>query len=146
MEQQKTNRTLRYEFTPEERESSAIALANKNQELRQIEDKKKSAMSDYGSMINVCKEEINKLSDNVARGYEIRDTLCTIDYHQPEMNKKLLARTDTGETWVEPMTDTDHNLFNQWEERERERLENEEEEKEEKDLFDDGNDEFNGVA
>lgn len=37
-------------------------------------------------------------------------------------------RTDTGEQWVEPMNDTDHNLFNQWEQRELENAANEEEE------------------
>ncbi|MDR2652296.1 MAG: hypothetical protein LBC68_08290, partial [Prevotellaceae bacterium] len=133
MEQQTTKRTLKYEFTPEEREAYAIALANKNQEFRQIEDNKKAVVSDYGSRLNICKEEINQLSDKVARGYEMRDTHCTIDYHAPERNKKLLTRTDTGESWIEPMTDTDHNLFNQWEERERERLENEEQAGEEND-------------
>jgi deoxyribodipyrimidine photolyase len=143
MEQQKVKRTLKYEFSITEIQALGTELANKNQELLRIEDRKASVVSDYGSQIKICKEQINQLSDRVASGYEMKDVYCTVDYHQPEMNKKLLTRTDTGEQWTEPMNDTDHNLFNQWEEKERERLENEDDECEHEDDYDD---EFNESA
>lgn len=128
MEQQKTKRTLKYEFTSDEMLELGRDLSAKNQELRQLEEQKKSVVAEFGSRIAVAKEQISSLSDKVASGYEMRETTVMIDYHLPERGKKTLTRTDTGEQWVEPMNDTDHNLFNQWEQRELENAENEEEE------------------
>ena len=128
MEQQKTKRTLKYEFTSDEMLELGRDLSAKNQELRQIEEQKKSVVAEYGSRIAIAKEQISSLSDKVASGYALRETTVMIDYHLPERGKKTLTRTDTGEQWVEPMNDTDHNLFNQWEQRELENAENEEEE------------------
>lgn len=120
MEQQKTKRTLKYEFTPTEMLELGRDLSAKNQELRQIEEQKKSVVAEYGSRIAIAKEQISSLSDKVASGYEMRDVTVMIDYHWPERGKKTLTRTDTSEQWEEPMNDTDHNLFNQWEQREAE--------------------------
>lgn len=131
MEQQKTKRTLKYEFTPVEMLGLGQDLSAKNQELRQLEEQKKSVVAEFGSRIAVAKEQISSLSDKVASGYEMRETTVMIDYHLPERGKKTLTRTDTGEQWVEPMNDTDHNLFTQWEQREAESAETEEEELEE---------------
>lgn len=138
MEQQKTKRTLKYEFTPEEMLELGRDLSAKNQELRQIEEQKKSVVPEYGSRIAIAKEQISSLSDKVASGYEMRETTVMIDYHLPERGKKTLTRTDTGEQWVEPMNDTDHNLFNQWEQRELENAANEEAEMEGTPVVDDG--------
>lgn len=128
MEQQKTKRTLKYEFSDLEKLELGRDLSSKNQELRQLEEQKKSVVAEFGSRIAVAKEMISSLSDKVASGYEMRDTTVMIDYHLPERGKKILTRTDTGESWVEPMNDTDHNLFTQWEQRELEREQSEEEE------------------
>ncbi len=126
MEQQKTKRTLKYEFIPTEMLELGRDLSAKNQELRQIEEQKKSVVAEYGSRIAIAKEQISSLSDKVASGYEMRDVTVMIDYHWPERGKKTLTRTDTGEQWEEPMNDTDHNLFNQWEQREAENAASEE--------------------
>lgn len=128
MEQQKTKRTLKYEFSDNEKLELGRDLSSKNQELRQLEEQKKSVVAEFGSRIAVAKEMISSLSDKVASGYEMRDTTVMIDYHLPERGKKTLTRTDTGESWVEPMNDTDHNLFTQWEQRELESQQSEEEE------------------
>lgn len=128
MEQQKTRHTLRYEFTNEEMRDLGRDLSVKNQELRQLEEQKKSVVADFGSRMTIAKEHISSLSDKVASGYEMRDVMCMVEYHTPEINKKTYTRTDNEESWIEPMNDTDHNLFTQWEQRERERLESEESE------------------
>lgn len=125
MDQQKTRRTLRYEFTNEEMRELGRDLSVKNQELRQLEEQKKSVVADFGSRMTIAKEHISSLSDKVASGYEMRDVMCMVEYHTPEINKKSYTRTDNSESWIEPMNDTDHNLFTQWEQRERERLETE---------------------
>lgn len=126
MEQQTTKRTLKYDFSNEERLELGRDLSQMNQKLRQLEDEKKSVVSEFGSRIAIVKEQISSLSDKVASGYEMRDTIVTIDYHMPERGKKTLTRTDTGESWVEPMNNTDHDLFNQWEMRELENAQDDE--------------------
>lgn len=128
MEQQKTKRTLKYEFSYGEMLDLGRDLSAKNQELRQLEEQKKSVVAEFGSRIAVAKEQISSLSDKVASGYEMRETTCMIDYHVPVRGKKTMTRSDTNESWVEPMNDTDHNLFNQWEQRELEIQESEEDE------------------
>lgn len=125
MEAQKTKRTLKYEFTDLEMLELGRDLSIKSQELRNLEDQKKSVVSEFSSRMTIAKEQIGQLSDKVASGYEMRDVYCTVVYHVPETGKKIFTRTDTGEEWFEPMNDTDHNLFTQWEEKERERLESE---------------------
>ena len=85
-------------------------------------------MAEYGSRIAIAKEQISSLSDKVASGYEMREVTVMIDYHLPVRGKKTLTRTDTGEQWEEPMNNTDHNLFNQWEQREAENPQDEENE------------------
>ena len=120
MEQQKVKRSLKYEFKAEEIHELATELANKNQELRQLEENKKAVTADFGSRMTVCKEQIGLLSDRVASGYEMRDVSCVVDYHIPTPNKKTITRTDTNESWEEQMNETDFNLFTQWEEKEKE--------------------------
>lgn len=123
METQKVKRTVKYEFTDAEKLELGRDLSLRSQDLRTLEDQKKSVVSDFGSRMTIAREQIGSLSDKVASGYEMRDVTCLVDYHEPEMGKKTMTRTDTGEEWVEPMNETDHNLFTQWEDRERERLE-----------------------
>lgn len=108
-------RSLRYTFTEDEAKELARELANKNQEQRQLEEQKKSVVAEYGSRMTVVKENISMLSDKVASGYEMRDIQCQVEYHTPERNKKTVTRSDSGEEWVEPMLESDFNLFNQWE-------------------------------
>jgi hypothetical protein len=107
-------RPLRYEFSREEITELAIELANHNQELRRIEEEKKSVVSEYGSKINISKERISSLSDKVSSGYEVRDIECEVRYHEPAKGMKTLTRLDTGFSWKDKMTDYDFNLFTQY--------------------------------
>ncbi|MDR0756294.1 MAG: hypothetical protein LBF85_00415 [Tannerella sp.] len=113
-------RTLKYEFTADELRELSNQLANKNLELRQKEEAKKSVVAEFGSQITVCREQINSLSDKVAGGYEYRDVSCTVEWHTPCRNQKTIVRSDTGASWTEPMNDADFTLFNQWERKEAE--------------------------
>jgi len=120
MESQKSRRTLKYEFTHEELLTLGRDLSIKNQELRTLEDQKKSVVSEFTSRMTIAKEQIGSLSDKLSAQYEMRDVICMIDYHTPERDMKTITRTDIGESWEEKMNDTDHNLFNTWEQKQRE--------------------------
>jgi hypothetical protein len=114
MEVQTVKRALSYTFTQREKEELGRELANKNLQLTQQEASKRSVMASYGSQISQTKEDISALSNKLAAGYEIRDTVCEVSYHKPDRNLKTLMRTDTGELWTEPMTDVDFNLWTQF--------------------------------
>ncbi len=128
MDAQKVKRTLKCEFSDAEMLELGRDLSIKSQELRNLEEQKKSVVSEYGSRMTIAKEQISSLSDKVASGYEMRDISCLVDFHVPERGKKQFTRTDTGETWIEPMNDADYGLFTQWEDQERERAESEQSE------------------
>lgn len=125
MEQKTEKRSLKHVFTQKEMDELGNQLANKNQEKRRIEEEKKSVSSDYSSKLKLADEQINSLSDKVASGYEMRDIGCVIQYHEPDRGLKTITRSDTGESWQEGMTDTDHTIWNQWHLKQQEQEDNE---------------------
>jgi hypothetical protein len=116
METQTVKRALTYTFSQREKEELGKELANKNLQLAEHEAGKRSVVSSYASQITTDKENIAALSNKLASGYEIRETVCEVEYHTPEKNIKRLVRTDTNESWTEPMTDVDFNLWTQFNE------------------------------
>lgn len=120
-------RNLEYYFTDDEKMQMSQQLAVETQNKRRLEDQKKAVTSQYGSQINEKAESINSLSDKIAAGYEYRNIECTVQWHTPTKNKKLLRRSDTGENLVENMTEYDHNLFNQYQEKLQEEADGESE-------------------
>ncbi|MDR1884268.1 MAG: hypothetical protein LBR26_16030 [Prevotella sp.] len=111
------HRSLEYHFTDKEKEEMGKQLAFETQSKRNLEDQKKAVTSQYGSQINEKAEVINTLSDKIASGYEYRNIECEVLYHTPAKNKKTLIRQDNGQRLVESMTEFDHNLFTQYQEK-----------------------------
>lgn len=112
--QQTEKRTLRYDFTAVEAHDHGVELAKATQELREIEEEKKSISSSYKAKIDEKKARTNVLSQMVTNGWEMRDIECRIEYNQPQEGKKTIYRADNGRrVGVEAMTDYEWNLFNQ---------------------------------
>jgi hypothetical protein len=109
-------RVLTYTFTQHEKDELGKELANKNLRLAEEEASKRSVTASFASRITSTKEEITSLSNKLASGYEMRETMCEVQYHYPERNIKQLRRTDTGESWTEPMSDVDFTLWTQFQE------------------------------
>lgn len=129
----KDNRSLKYVFTPKEKEEIGIELANKTQEQRSLEDEKKSITSTYASRINEAKEQITQAANKVASGYELRQIECEVQYHIPKEGMKTMTRLDIDEnrdgmeeTWTEKMNSMDYNLWTQYQEDNAEVIEGEE--------------------
>ncbi len=106
-------RYLRYDFTAVEIHDLSMKLANKIQDKSNIEDEKKSIVSQYKSQIDAIDAELSSVSSKVANGYEMRKVECQIDYHKPEQGKKTIIRKDTNEKSIEKMTSEEWNLWNQ---------------------------------
>lgn len=69
----------KYFFTEEEKKTLSNQLANKQIDMRILEDEKKSVMSQYKDRIDRIKWDIARYSRNIVDGYEIRDFDCVVE-------------------------------------------------------------------
>jgi phospholipid N-methyltransferase len=106
-------RWLRYDFEPDEVHQLSVEMANKVQELQQVEQEKKSVTSSYTSRANSLKSHINDLSNKVASGYESREIDCLVKYHEPKQGWKTLIRKDNSKKIEERMLPSEWTLFTQ---------------------------------
>jgi predicted NodU family carbamoyl transferase len=107
-------RSLRCDLTAKEIHDHSLQLAEKNKSIVAIEEEKKSVMSQYKARIDETKATINKLSNIVTDGFEMRDVECEITYHKPQQGKKTIVRKDLDKVHaVETMEEWEFNLFNQ---------------------------------
>lgn len=107
-------RSLRYDFTAVEIHDLSLELAKKTKELSALTEEKKTVVSQYGARLNEVKATTNKLSNQVADGFEFRDIECVIEYHKPQQGKKTIIRKDTNKVaMIETMSEYDYNLFTQ---------------------------------
>ena len=98
-------RTLSCLFTDEEKVKMAKEMAQANVKKAGIEMTLKEAQAQYKSEIAAQEAIVARLSQKIHDGYEYRLVECECEYNIPERGKKTLTRIDTGETWVENMTD-----------------------------------------
>lgn len=106
-------RWLRYDFSAVEIHDLSLEMANKTQEISQVQAEKKSVTSSFKSRLDILGTSVTSLADKVSSGYEMREVQCDIAYHKPKQGMKTLTRKDTGVKFEEKMTDTDWNLWNQ---------------------------------
>lgn len=101
-----TKEYLKYQFTEQELKDISKKLAYENKNFDELEDAKKSVVSDFSSKLNSARATISKLSSNINNGYEYRDIECEIRLNEPESGQKTIVRRDTGEiVRIEEMTD-----------------------------------------
>ena len=98
-------RTLSCLFTDEEKVKMAKEMAQANVKKAGIEMTLKEAQAQYKSEIAAQEAIVARLSQKIHDGYEYRLVECECEYNIPERGKKTIRRVDTGETWVEHMTD-----------------------------------------
>jgi hypothetical protein len=109
-----TKRSLRYDFTAVEIHDLSLELAKKTKELAAITEEKKSVTSQFAARLNEIKATTNKLSNQVADGWEYREIDCEVLFHKPQHGKKTIVRKDTDKVaMIETMSEYDHNLFTQ---------------------------------
>ena len=92
-------------FTEIELKTLSNELACKIIEKTELENKKKSAISDFTGKINDMKAEINLLANKVNTGKEYRNVDCIITMNSPNTGLKTAQRLDTKENiWTDEMT------------------------------------------
>ena len=92
-------------FTEIELKTLSNELAHKIIEKTELENKKKSALSDFMGKINDIKAEINLLANKINTGKEYRNVNCIITMNSPSTGLKTAQRLDTKENiWTKEMT------------------------------------------
>lgn len=97
MKSRKVTEYLKYVFGAEETRENAKRLARKNQELAELELKKKQLAADIKAEMDAANAEAAKLARWVNDEYDFRMVDCEIMYNSPQERLKTIYRTDTGE-------------------------------------------------
>jgi len=92
-----TSQYLKYTFSEKELKNTAQLLANETKNTRELEEAKKSAMSDFAAKIALSKANVSKYATGISNGYEYRDVECEIRLGEPEPGQKTIIRRDTKE-------------------------------------------------
>lgn len=88
---------LKYQFSEEETRENGKSLARKNQELTELELKKKQLTSDLKAEAESCTAAAAKLARWVNDEYDFRMVDCEVVLDSPEAGIKTMVRLDTGE-------------------------------------------------
>ena len=96
VKKEKSERSLKVTFTPEQRQEMSISMASKYGELEQAELNKKNATAQHTSVITEHKAAIRSLATKVNDGFEFQPIKCeTItDYKKGTVKT---TRLDTSE-------------------------------------------------
>lgn len=90
---------------PEQKIEYGKLLAAENQRSSQLESEMKASNKRYQSQISECESQIQRYSQLVSTGREMKDVNCEVKYNSPDEGYKQIFRLDTGErVRLEPMT------------------------------------------
>lgn len=107
MRNEKISQHLKYEFSEDEIRTLSYDLARATRELRALNEQKKEVMADFTGKIKAKEGATDRISEQVANGYEFRMVPCEVEFDDPATGKKRITRTDTGEWWTEDMTSSE---------------------------------------
>jgi hypothetical protein len=98
---------LKYSFSEEETRDNAKKLARKNQELTELELKKKQLAADIKAETDAATADAARLARWVNDEYDFRMVECEIVYDSPTAGRKTTYRIDTGEIVKEEKMSSD---------------------------------------
>jgi len=101
---------LRYTFTTEEQADLAMIMAEKNQELKSVQQSKRTAVAQFKSDEERVQSEIDNAARRYKDGYEMRDIECE---EFPDFDEGVIRyyRTDNNElAQVHKMTNEDRQM------------------------------------
>lgn len=88
---------LKYQFCSEETAENAKLLARKNQQIVELELKKKQLASDIKAEAEALAADVAKLARWVNDEYDFRMVDCEVMLDSPTAGQKTAYRIDTGE-------------------------------------------------
>lgn len=93
----KVTEYLKYQFSEEETRENAKRLARKNQEIAELELKKKQLAADLKAEMDTAAADAARLARWVNDEYDFRMVDCEIMLNSPREGQKTMFRLDTGE-------------------------------------------------
>jgi hypothetical protein len=107
MEAKKIKLHLRCFLTDEEKLAIGNTLADKTNELREIENDKSRVVADFKAKATSVESDIGVASNKLRSGYEFRDVDCKVEYNDPVAGKRTVYRLDTPpeEGWTVEVQD-----------------------------------------
>jgi hypothetical protein len=88
---------LKYQFGEEETRAHAKELARKNQQITELELKKKQLVSDLKAEAEAMAADAARLARYVNDEYDFRMVDCEVMLDSPQAGQKTTYRLDTGE-------------------------------------------------
>ena len=117
----KTRESCRHPLTIDQIVEAGKELAETQREACQLEDDFKSVRDEWKARISAMEARMTTVAGRISRGYDMKDTECTVVMDTPVPGFKTCLRDDTGEkVWVRDMTESDKQLTLKLEEQEEE--------------------------
>lgn len=85
------------EFTAAEIEAKGQELSTTMLAYDEVENAKKDATKEYTDQLKALRGTMRSLSRAIKQNGEMRPVECLVYFHIPEVGKKRVIRTDTGE-------------------------------------------------
>lgn len=87
-------------------------LAAAQVEVKELEDDFKTVRDEWKARISAVEAKITSISGRISRGYDIRETKCTVLLNRPDKGKKTCVRDDTFQiVWERDMTAVDRQML-----------------------------------
>lgn len=96
---------VKYTFSNDELLGLGQRVVRLIEERQEVEDRKKSANSQFKMELDRLSEQINQTSNKIGNGYTMQDMDCEVWFNRPEDGLKSYVRPDTGAiVFTTPMT------------------------------------------
>ena len=113
--EERFTRSLPVRFTADELRGKADELADKFTKSNKLEEEKKQVGADYKARLDTLGAEMKQLSRHISEKCEYQQVECQAYLDYPEIGKKTIYRTDTGDqVGIETMTPADRQMAIQW--------------------------------
>jgi len=107
-------RQLRYDYTPEERITKAVELAEALNRIDSTNVELDRIKADYKARLSTIEATADLLRGCVTTGYELREYLCFWTYDEPSPGRKTLRKREGGHiVTTEDMTEHDRQMVMQ---------------------------------
>lgn len=103
--------SLKHEFSTEEINEIAVEMSHQINERNRVVVEKASAMKSFNGQLKYWETKINQNNELITDGYEYRDVTVEVEFNKPVNGQKMITRLDTEESWQEPMTLEEFDLF-----------------------------------
>ena len=112
MATQKTTRTLTHKFSDDETKELTDNLTSQMMDVVALQAEKKETAAEFKRKIDRLQEQNNRLAKWLHDGEREQQVACEVKMNTPKPGIKTIVRTDTYESWEEPMEQDEQRIDN----------------------------------